>query len=257
MQTASAPTSAPRVDNHSVSRPAGMWIDAAAVGLVLTLSFVSFIKFHDYGYGRPEVLICFAALAAISLSLGWLASRRALANVLILAAVIIFFVDVQFLELDFMLFGRGEFTWLGVGFVLCALFLYPVRAHASRLVAVTSATALMATLLMPARVGQSQEAPAASNRSELPLVVHIVLDEHIGINGIPADFADATLAADIQAFYQSNGFRVLSAAYSEFYRTETSSPTSSTSPMAAFVPNSFNTVVLAPSAWNGTRISPR
>jgi hypothetical protein len=56
----------------------------------------------------------------------------------------------------------------------------------------------------------------------LPLVVHLILDEHIGIDGLPPESTVPGLQADLRSFYHSLGFRTFDSAYSEHQDTELS-----------------------------------
>ena len=186
--------------------------------LVVSASFASFLSFHDYGLVRPEVLISFAVLGAATVALSSVCALRRWLNVFVLAAVLTFFIDVQFLEPDFWFLGRGELTWLVLAFLGFVLLLWPIRAHASRVIALMAATVLLSTLLLSSPRAAETTGGSSRHRTDLPLVVHVVLDEHQGIDGLNA--RDPGLAAEVRAFYEKNGFRVFGAAYSEFDKTE-------------------------------------
>jgi hypothetical protein len=67
----------------------------------------------------------------------------------------------------------------------------------------------------------SNEAPPRAN--ELPVIVHVILDEQIGIGGIPRDLLGGLeLASELRDFYASRDFRVFDHAYSSFFYTRNS-----------------------------------
>ena len=194
---------------------------AVAPGLVLAASFFGFLKFHDYAYFRPEVAICLGGIVAISLLSGIVASVHAVGRVVVLAATLMLFVDVQ-LPGDFWFHGIGKGTMLAGGFVLLAALLWVIREHAERVVLAAAATVLLSTLLLPRPSADPRTAAASSTRLDLPLIVHIVLDEHAGLAGLPSSKSGSDLRNDLEAFYQAQGFRIFDSAYSEHARTDRS-----------------------------------
>ena len=193
-----------RVFGHSV-----------APGLVLLTPFIVFLKYQGYDYARPEILVCFATLVVTSLALGAVGSTLIWAEVLMLAAVLTFFVDVQFV-MAFWIFGIGKAKALAAGFIMIVSVLWVLRAHAARLITIMAGTALVSTFLLPStKADQTAPAQSAATLHDLPLLVHLVLDEHIGIEGIPSTGSLPTLHSDLQSFYQTHGFRLFGAAYSE------------------------------------------
>jgi hypothetical protein len=196
---------------------------AVAPALVLSAPFVAFLSFHEYAYHRPEILVCLAGIGGISLALGMLASAGAPARTLMLAGVVTFFVDVQ-LPLKVWFLDLGKATLLTAGFLLLTVLLWLLRRHAERIISLMAATVLASTLLLPIVESQQiRRAPAPPQApSDLPLIVHLILDEHIGIDGLPADTTVRELQSDLRSFYYSNGFRVFEAAYSEHEDTDRS-----------------------------------
>lgn len=65
----------------------------------------------------------------------------------------------------------------------------------------------------------------SERNAELPAIVHIILDEHIGIDGItgPEDNGDE-VRSTIRNFYVDNGFALYSRSYSEYLHTVNSVP---------------------------------
>ena len=68
-------------------------------------------------------------------------------------------------------------------------------------------------------------ASAPEARSLKPAVLHIILDEQIGIEGLPDTDADALrLKNELKTFYRSAGFATYGGAYSEYMRTMNAIP---------------------------------
>jgi len=68
---------------------------------------------------------------------------------------------------------------------------------------------------------KSSKNPAQNN----PALVHIILDEHVGVEGLPADNPNSpAMKKRLQQFYLSRGFKLYGRAYSQHYHTVNSLP---------------------------------
>jgi hypothetical protein len=138
------------------------------------------------------------------------------ARVLLVAALVVFFVDVQTDAIR--AFGPALLAVVA-GSIAAAWLL---REHLSAIVVAVLGTMLVATLLLPprARPEPPARAPAAPPRADLPVVLHLILDEQIGLDGIPLDLPGAAaVRKELLQFYTSRGFRVFARAYSRYYET--------------------------------------
>jgi hypothetical protein len=92
------------------------------------------------------------------------------------------------------------------------------------IVVTVMAMTLAATVLLAPEVpfpNTKTARPGAAPSKDLPLIVHIVLDEHIGIEGIPESInGGSTLKSTLKAFFADNDFRVFGKAYSNFFATQ-------------------------------------
>jgi hypothetical protein len=65
--------------------------------------------------------------------------------------------------------------------------------------------------------------PGVPVRQQLPVLVHLILDEHIGIEGIPEDVPHGREMRELlQAFFKTHNFRVFGRAYSHYVNTHNS-----------------------------------
>jgi hypothetical protein len=206
----------------------GTIYDFLSPPLILVTPFISFMKYNDYSYIAPEFWICVAGLLAIGLLCGaitvlggtWL-------RVLGTAGLLTLFVDLQF---DW--FDTSPRLWVpafGIGMLLLC---WLAREHLSRIVAPVFAIMLASTVALYA-LGDPAPMARASTRASvesapangLPTIVHIMLDEHIGIEGIPADVQHGReTKAQLKSFFQSHGFRLFGHAYSRYASTRNSLP---------------------------------
>ena len=191
----------------------------AAPLLALLASGAGFLKFHDYSYFTPEVVICVIAIIVVSFLLAALAAAHRAGQMVVLAGVLTLVVDVQ-LARNFMFLGFGKALTLAGTFLVLIGLSWLVRQHADRLIALVAATVLVTTVLIPKTPAQSTaEPPASSGRFDLPLIVHVILDEHIGPDGLPPERSVPALRDALRSFYHSLGFRIFDAAYSEHSRS--------------------------------------
>ena len=67
---------------------------------------------------------------------------------------------------------------------------------------------------------EEKQQPTPAPATTLPAVLHLILDEHIGLEGLRVDNPEAARAKDeLKAIYMSQGFRVYGGAYSEHLYT--------------------------------------
>jgi hypothetical protein len=182
--------------------------------LLLITPFVIFVQHQRYGPSHPEVLLVLLALTAAALLLGAGAARSHAFEVVVIAGLLILFADIQLDE-------PGEKRLL-IAFVALGATLWFLRQHAARIVSLMVATMLAVSVLTPqsnAEPVSAAGAPAASPNADLPFILHVILDEHIGVEGLPADLAPPAFRRDFQSFFVQRGFRLFGRAYSEYPAT--------------------------------------
>lgn len=197
-------------------------LDLLAFALVLTAPWVVLLGYHGYALFRPEVLLTATAAVATAAILA-LASgvMGVLVRTVLLALLLTLFIDLHVTvpRLSSILFAL---TFLGIAGALGAL-LWLLREHAAAIVSVIFLTLIAITLLTAnpssQRITNQSGAPAAP-ASNAPLLIHIILDEHIGVEGLPPEIAAARqLRGELIEFYTSRGFRLFGGAYSEYANT--------------------------------------
>jgi hypothetical protein len=198
--------------------------------LLLITPFASYLQFNQLGLANPEVIIAVLVIVAVALLLGALSSLSPACAVVTLAALLTFFIDIQARE--------PGLKRLGLLFVALSAVFWLLRWHAARIVSLMMATVL-ALSFVPSRSqaaspdrrsqaaspdGMSTGGGAPAGRTDLPLVVHLILDEYIGPEGVPTDLAPEGFKQQFQSFYQDRGFRLFGKAYSEYPQTMWSIP---------------------------------
>ena len=218
------------------------WGDWAAPTLVFITPFINFLGFNGYDLLAPESLLVAGALTAVGLLIsGLITLRPRLLRPLLLAAVLVMFVDIQ-PELTVAMTDLVRRHWMeGLGYsqghaVIVVVSFLPffacldlLKTHAGTVLTTIFAVMLAATVWMPGgdkwqqrldiESTVSTSAPGNSDRT-LPPVLHIVLDEQIGIEGLPDEVPGAAeLRAELTDFYVDNGFRLYGRAFSHYLNT--------------------------------------
>lgn len=224
------------------------WGDWLAPALILVIPFVNFLDYHAYGLLQPESLFAIGILAGVGLAVGLLTALRWHLSLPLVpwslplqpayhALALVFFVDFQpdlkkpVINLISIIFSDGTRCVPCIGSYFIVVFLlvfavaYTLKKNAGKVFATIFSVILVATLLLPQaaedrRVITRSESvlPATEvKRHDLPPIVHIIVDEHTGIEGVPEGLPGGTaLRSDLLDFYAGNGFRVYGAAFSQY-----------------------------------------
>lgn len=188
--------------------------------LLLITPFASYLQYNRLGIASPEVILAVLVIAAISLLLGGISLASPVFAVTILAGLVVFFIDIQAREPGLKRLGLTFFA-------LCAVF-WVLRRHAARIVSLTMATMLVISFLpsRPPAIAShgTPDRAVSTGGADRPLIVHLLLDEYIGPEGIPGDLAPEGFTRQFQSFYVDRGFRLFGKAYSEYPKTTWSVP---------------------------------
>ena len=179
---------------------------SVALFLVLATPFIVYVEHQGYGVDRPDVLIVLGAAAVIGSILGAASVLSPVVGAAALATVLAFFADIQALD--------PGLTRLGLLFLVLCGVLWVLRRHAASLVSLVMAIVLATSLLAPETQAVSG-GPAPAAGGDRPLVVHLVLDEHVGLEGLRSAPVPDAFARRVESFFVERGFRLFARAYSE------------------------------------------
>ena len=193
-------------------RPRAVLTAAVAPLLLLLTPFVVFLRHHDYPLARPEIAVCLIAAAVLAAAIGLVVAGSRPLELVALSALATLFADIQF-EPPKGTIGRAAI------FVLVFTLLWVVRRHAATIVSLATAAMLVSSLAAPGNPGEKAHRPMAVGAAQLPLLVHLVLDEHLGVAGMPSGPAGETARAMLHDFFARHGFRVFDGAYSQHFTT--------------------------------------
>lgn len=206
-------------------------LGGAAAGLTLVGSFLNFISFNHYPLVRAEVALVLLGLCALGLLLGLASALSQLTGrftIPVLMAV---------LALDFNLDG---YVPLLIGAALGVLALRFLRQGLILLFSVVIVTSLWNIATHEPTAGQSpmwratpsttdpgtggQGLAGGTTKPDIA-IVHVIMDEHIGVEGIPDSVPGGPeIRERLRQFYAGRGFRVFGGAYSEALHTVNAIP---------------------------------
>jgi hypothetical protein len=192
-----------------------------AVGALLAITpLAAHLFYHDFPLFSIDAAGLVVGALGVGLAFGWVIQKVPPAA----RSVLLGLATIGFLDLTFNLESVMSF-WIaiGAGFVVP----WPLRQHYTQIMALSLGAILLTLPFRTSLSIESWERPVAqpATPSRLIPVVHIVLDEHSGLRGFPADIPEAARAREtIQRFYQRHGFRLFVNAYSKYAWTASSLP---------------------------------
>jgi hypothetical protein len=207
------------------------WAALFVAPLMILGGFLNFVFYHRYNLLAPETLIAFSILVGSGLIVGLLTVivRSDRVRVAFFGLLLIVFCDIQFglrqvAELEF----AGDSSFLR--FLILAVVLLPatlammaLRRNLATILVAFFVTFLIATIVLPSKpvlFGPQTIDTVAPAAEDLPPIVHLILDGHIGVEGIPQNIEGGPeLRQALVNFYLSRGFRVFGRAYSRYFLT--------------------------------------
>ena len=233
--TATSEAAAVQSDQPSpTSRLVALICGLSAPALILLAIIVHFLRFHEYGLLRPESLLLMGGAAGIGVLVGAVSRIRPAtlgpALIAITLGVFVFYRPELTSRIMGLVERLGETVGdVGIAFGLVGLALFIafcsitwlLRRHLDTIVVAVFGTIVVTTIVLPLSTGgepvESGALPA--ELKDLPPVIHIILDEHIGLAGLPPEMPESAPAARaIETTYKD--FALYSRAYSRFAETQ-------------------------------------
>ena len=191
-------------------------VAVGAIALPLCASVVNLLRFNDYPLLAPEATVVLAAvfLAAVVVGSIYLLGGR-LVRIVIEVAVVALAVDLN---------TRG-IPAVGGAVIATLLVALIARRSLAPPIAFASFVLLALTVIGVGVPSHAQPQAMASAGSARPVLLHLILDEQIGIEGMPADNpASPARQAQLRQIYLGQGFRVYGGAFSRHMRTTNAVP---------------------------------
>ena len=200
-----------------------------APALVFMAPFLSFLNYQDYDLTSSEAFYAGGIILAVGILLGAILALRphTLGQILLVACVLVS-LDMGFSSFQIHALVRPDgshwsvliWHWaLVIGLLVGARVLY---RHFSVIMLTVFTAACGAAIVIP---GPSQTRGvvlerAVEAKTSKGLIIHLVLDEFMGIEGIPTDIAGGkALREDLKQFFLESGFQLHGGAFS--YSSET------------------------------------
>jgi hypothetical protein len=189
--------------------------NAAAAFLALLAPHLAYLAYHSYDLASVELGALAAALglaAALVSLIAW--TSRGTWRSLVFAAVILVSVELM---VDLPEVG-WRLRWIALAtFVGC----WALRRELPKFL-VAIFLVFNVTTIFQSRLPRGIALAAAPARTDLPLLVHLVLDSHEGLDAFAGGSDGAALRESLLARYERRGFRVFGAAYSRYFMTKNS-----------------------------------
>lgn len=201
--------------NGRLDRPS--WLVVAAPALLLLTPFVIFLRHNAYPLHSAEILGCLLLVGAVGGTLGALSRRFPAVAPLAIASSVVAIVDLQF-DVSVPIDGVGETAALIAAVVVLTAVLTWMGPQALTLAGVMAAAVFTTTLATPARPLATEERGSLPGDGQGPFILHLILDEHIGLAGLRA-VGSADEALRLRGFLEGEDFLVFDAAYSEHFHT--------------------------------------
>jgi len=204
--------------------------EAAIPLLALLAPYFNLLASDNYDFLAPESLIVGGLIVALGLGMGfWILRSSNKMSAVLVALFVVMFIDfqiygywahhyIQHLLINPMLVVAG--TWLvlrfrkGAGTILLAIF------------GMITASTLITYAFTSEDGANSKVAVETAHQgaeSELPILIHIIMDEHAGIDALMAlEGAGPEIAQETISFYQDNDFTLYNGAYSQYFETSIS-----------------------------------
>ncbi len=231
--------------------------------LFLLIPYFSFIFYHTYPIWTPEVWGGILGLCLIGAAVGWLSlALSSRLRAMLYAVLIVICLDITVgarwfdsvtLWKDGDLIARVIMLLVINGILFLSIALH---THIVKISLVMCGTVLFSTLALPVKTisAGEQTAQRPASAKPLPPVIHIILDEHSGVSGLPVDLPGyQELQSELKALYQRHGFQLYGQAFSHYAGTKESIPAllnGSNEPMLeAHVEREGERISVARNAW--------
>jgi hypothetical protein len=193
-------------------------VTAACGAVILLASLINFLRFNDYPRFTPEVGLVGLALCGAAAAIGLLAAAGRAGRAAAEGLLLFLAVDIN-TDLWLVAVAAGTVAALLAWFR--GVSLLPFLAVTAVIASVVGALGIGGS----GRASDSEARPLPSAPSNAPVLLHLIMDEHIGIAGLPADNpASPAMARYLRGFYVDRGFRVYGRAYSNYFNTPNAIP---------------------------------
>lgn len=197
---------------------------------LLIVPFTAYIQHNSYPLARLETVTAISLIACLGILVGVLAYRLTdTVRCIVYAALLLLCVDIhmgtQWITLLEQYSGGQVLAALMLCFLAVVCGFWLIHEHLESVIIASSLTTAFFTVLLELQTIDSAVAQQQQHHRATTLapVLHIILDEQIGIEGLPANIPGANVTARfLKQFYRDHQFSLYGAAYSHFPDTKRS-----------------------------------
>jgi hypothetical protein len=197
-------------------------LQAPALTLLPLLALLlNFLNFNGYSFLKWESLILIAALLVPAiLTLGLAVFWRPAAYLIPSSCVVVYLDTLAPIMQQIALRERWQIMLSGTVVLLLTIVLHRIGAKARSVLVVVFAVIVLVNVAHTQQslpLERNDPQPGFRPDTSLPLYIHLVLDAHIGLNGLPPEVPGYAAARSTMArFFERWGFRVFPAAFSHY-----------------------------------------
>ncbi len=205
-----------------------VWLRLALPIVVFNLLFLNFIRANGYFQASLDVFFCIGLFAVVGALYGLgMVLLQEKGRIVLLTGLLFFFLDVQFNFYhapETKIWPIILISILGLGLLSWFLLKY-----LEQVILPVFVMMLLVTLLkpypknLPLPHQRTLRQKTTTTSSKLPIWIHVILDAHIGIEGIPIEFdPKRKLAKKLVSDYTQQGFDVFGKAFAQINFTNRS-----------------------------------
>ena len=200
--------------------------------VILLAPFVNWIVFHDYPLLAGEILLCIVVFLLIGGAAFLVVRVRPdISKPLVYPILLFLFLDMHFgmrgiIKLTHGILGIESTSVLALTIAVSAFYILSslvcriLHEHIDLILTTIFGVLLVSTLLFGSRIDLQRYdlGPLEENHNDgLPPVIHLILDEQMGLAGLPEHISETRQAiAEVTDLYSEFGFRVFDNAFSSY-----------------------------------------
>jgi hypothetical protein len=203
-----------------------IYFDFIACLLIVLFHFANYITYAEYSRFFPDILLIIVLLSGVALLLtGLLQIPSTTFRVIIFTVLINIVIGEAIYE-----FGVADVSIRLVAMTITVLIVlglvFCLRKHLNKVLIAAFLAMLFSTLVIGQMERFGGDRPVNSvaiKGASKPIILHVILDEHIGLAGMTSDLpAGSTVRRAVRDFYLGAGFRLFANAYSPYFETSMS-----------------------------------
>ncbi len=202
------------------------FFDFIACSLIILFHFANYVTYAEYSRIFPDIGLVVAVLLGVAALLtGILQIPSMMLRIIVFTLLINIVIGEAIYEFGVANVSLRLLAMTITIFIVFAAVFY-LREHLNKVLIAAFLAMLFSTLGIAHFAGSSGGPTArvkAQTGSTKPVILHLILDEHIGLAGIPPELAvGQTTKQAMREFYLGEDFRIFGNAYSPFFETSMS-----------------------------------